>query len=488
MLNPQVIDKEKDATITAASSRNSNLIFRIIVPSCTWNPVFGYSSRCGAFIDFQRVAIHIVQICPYLVRKLIPMASVTFKAVCIASNRRKDGTYPVRIRVTYKGVSRRLPTNLVARPKDLTRTLHIKSADITSKASALIAQMQATLSDLSPFALDGWDVDRVVAHIRKSLEGESFRLDFFRYADKYLERKGAETRRSYETALNSLAAHLGERRLDVNDITKRLLVEWRDAVDARKKVTYSKGKRWETDKEQKGGQSSRMLAKLAHIFNAAKKEYNDDDRTLIPRSPFDGVPRPTPPSEGARALTVEEMQRIVDAESSGNERVALDAFILSFCLMGPNLADMWAAKQVSGTWRYYRQKTTHRRADRAEMRVEIPAEVEPALERLKKGGGDWWLPELHRIATTKNICTSKVNACLKAWAEKNGMNTEKLSFGSARKSWATIARKIGVEKALVDECLTHVGDFPVTDIYAARDFDRMNEANRKVIACLHFRG
>ena len=414
------------------------------------------------------------------------MASVTFKAVCIASNRRKDGTYPVRIRVTYKGVSRRLPTNLVAQPKDLTRTLHIKSPDINAKSQALIAQMQGTLADLSPFALDGWDVDRVVAHIRRSLAGDSFRLDFFQYADRYLACKTAQTRRAYDTALNSLAAHLGKRELDVSEITKRLLVEWRDAVDARKKVTFSKGERRETEKPQRGGQSSRMLAKLAHVFNAAKREYNDDDRTLIPRSPFDGVARPTPPSEGARALTVEELQRIVDAESQGNERVALDAFILSFCLMGPNLADMWAAKPVSGTWRYYRQKTTHRRQDRAEMQVDIPTEAEPFLARLKKGRSEWWLPELHRMATTTNVCTSKVNALLRGWAERNGMDTEKLSFGSTRKSWATLARKIGIEKALVDECLTHVGDFPVTDIYAARDFAQMNAANRKVLACLRF--
>lgn len=414
------------------------------------------------------------------------MASVTFKAVCIASNRRKDGTYPVRIRVTFKGVSRRLPTNLVAQPKDLTRSLHIKSADILDKSGALIAQMRGTLADLSPFVLDEWDVDRVVAHIKNALRGETFRLDFFQYADKYLSTKSASTRRSYEMALRSLEAYLGGRELDVNDITKRLLVGWRDAVDARKKVTYTKGRRRETDKEQKGGQSARLLAKVAHIFNEAKKEYNDDDRVLIPRSPFEGVAQKTPPSEGAEALPVETIQRMLDTEAEGNMRVALDAFLLSFCLMGPNLADMWAAKAVSGTWRYFRQKTTHRRPDRAEMRVEIPAEAEAMLGRLQDGPRGWMLPALHRIATTKDVCTGKVNERLRAWAEREGLAP--FTFGSARKSWATIARKIGVEKALVDECLTHVGDFPITDIYAARDFDQMNAANRRVLSCLRFPG
>lgn len=407
------------------------------------------------------------------------MPSVTFKAVCIASNRRKDGTYPVRIRVTFKGVSRRLPTNLVARPADLTRSLHIKSPDITSKAGALIAQMQTTLSDISPFALDGWDVDRVISHIKSKLAGQTFRLDFFQYADKYLASKSDSTRRAYTMALNSLKDHLGKRELDINDITKRMLIEWRDKVDGRKKLDF-KGR--ETNKPQKGGHSSRLLAKLAHIFNAAKKEYNDDDRVLIPRSPFDGIPKPTPPPEGARPLSQEEMQKLLDAESSGNERAALDVFIVSFATMGANMADLWAAKRSGPEWVYMRQKTKSRRQDRAEMRVTIQPELSEIIGRLQDGPGGWWLPALHRIATTKDVCTSKVNAGLKAWATREKLkDVEHLTFYSARKTWATLARKIGVEKALVDECLTHVGDFPVTDIYAARDFGQMNAANRKVM-------
>lgn len=407
------------------------------------------------------------------------MSSVTFKAVCIASNRRKDGTFPVRIRVTFKGASRRLPTNLVARPADLTRSLHIKSPDITSKAGALITQMQSTLSDLSPFALEGWDVDRVVAHIKSKLAGQTFRLDFFQYADKYLASKSDSTRRSYTMALNSLEDYLGKRELDINDITKRMLIEWRDKVDARKKLDF-KGR--ETEKPQKGGHSSRLLAKLAHIFNAAKKEYNDDDRVLIPRSPFDGIPKPTPPPEGARPLSQEEMQKMLDADSSGNERAALDVFIVSFATMGANLADLWAARRCGPEWVYMRQKTKSRRQDRAEMRVTIQPELSEIIGRLQEGPKGWWLPALHRIATTKDVCTSKVNAGLKAWAAREKLeDVEHLTFYSARKTWATLARKIGVEKALVDECLTHVGDFPVTDIYAARDFGQMNAANRKVL-------
>ena len=120
--------------------------------------------------------------------------------------------------------------------------------------------------------------------------------------------------------------------------------------------------------------------------------------------------------------------------------------------------------------------------------MDIQPELAGILARLK-GRGPYWLNVLHGFATDKDGCTHKVNRALKSWAKRSGLeDAEHFTFYSARKTWATTARRIGVEKALVDECLTHVGDFPLTDIYAARDFDRMNEANRKVLACLHFRG
>lgn len=415
------------------------------------------------------------------------MYSVTMHPVCIASNRRRDGTYPVKIRVTFKGVSRRLPTTLIAQPGDLTRTLHIKSATITAKARDLISRMQATLADISPFTLQEWDVDRVVSHIQTAMASETFRLDFFQYADGYLAGKNATTRRAYDMALASLARHLGERRLDVNDVTRSLLQRWRDDVDGQKKLHYRRkdGRLVETEKERDGtAASARHLAKLAHIFNAAKRRYNDDDRTLIPRSPFDGMDRHTPPPTGGqRNLGRAIIQlMITDTEAAGAQRVALDAFLLSFALMGANMADLYAARAFTGNvWEYHRQKTASRRADGALMRVSVPTEVSAIIGRLQDGPRGWWLPALHRIAGRKDLCTQKVNAGLRAWAASIGV--EPFTFYAARHTWASLARSrdVGIEKATVDECLCHVGDFRMTDIYAERDFALMDAANRKVL-------
>lgn len=408
---------------------------------------------------------------------------VTFHPCVVASNRRRDGTYPVKIRVTFKGVSRRLATNLVARPGDLTRSLHIKSPDILNKAQTLIAQMQDTLADLSPFTIESWDVDRVISHIRGQISGQDFRLDFFAFADKYLDCKTASTRRNYDIALNALSRFLGERRLDVNEITRARMLDFVAFVDEEPKIWVNRrtGEAKRTDKPKRAGAAARHLTALECIFNAAKLRYNDDDRVLIPRSPFDGIPRDFGEHEGQKPLPLEVMQALIRADADGVERVALDVFLLSFATMGANLADLYAAPRFTGTtWTYCRKKITTRRA---EMRVDIQPEVSEILGRLT-GRGRWWLNVLHVLAEGgPGACTTKVNSALRRIAARMGL--EPFTFYAARKSWATYARNIcGIEKATVDEALAHRGDYAIADIYIARSWGHLNEANKKVLALL----
>ena len=106
---------------------------------------------------------------------------ITYKPIIIQGGRRKDGTYPVKIRVTFKGVVRRIPTTLVCTDADLTRSGKIKNATILQRAGELITKMRSTCEGLSPFTLEDWTVDDVVNHIRDELSAEQFRLDFFAF-------------------------------------------------------------------------------------------------------------------------------------------------------------------------------------------------------------------------------------------------------------------------------------------------------------------
>lgn len=409
---------------------------------------------------------------------------ITFKAIIIPGNRRKDGTYPVNIRVTFKGKTRRLPTTLVCSPGDLTRTLKIKNATILNKSDALIARMRDAVKDLSPFDLEQQDVDWVVRHIKDSLTQEDFHLDFFEWSDRYILSKTETTRRAYSCALNTLERFLGRRSLDINDISRSLLLEFMEMVDKEPRMHYD-AKTGEIVQSRANkiprAASSRHLAKLEHLFNAAKEKYNDEDsgRILIPRSPFSKITKVYPVSNGQSNLGQDLMQRIISSQVDNDVmRTALDLFIVSFGLMGANMADLYYAKPVQEEWVYNRQKTSSRRADRAEMRVAIPEQLKPYLERLK-GKGGWWLNRLHDFASTKDFATARVNRCLKKWCEENEVDV--FTFYAARHTWASLARKEGVDKSTIDDALGHKGSFQVADIYAEKAWGLIREANRKVL-------
>ena len=404
---------------------------------------------------------------------------ITYKPIIIQGGRRKDGTWPVKIRITFKGVARRLPTTLVCTDADLTRSGKIKNATILEKANELIGRMRATTATLSSFTLEEWDVDQVVEHIRASLTASSFHLDFIAFGREFIKGKEAGTRAGYTTALNSFARFLGGGDIDVNAITRTLLVQFQEWADAQGRVFYNyrKGVYQETGKATAtGGNSGRWVSRLGHIFQAAKDRYNDEDagRILIPRSPFDSVPKKRVIHQGESCLPVEVVQSVIDARPDvPQERIALAAFVVSLGTMGANLADLYDCIPLQRPyWRYFRRKTTKRREDRAEVIVRIEAEIEPFLAILQEEPGlRWW--KSSRIADTQ------VNKYLHQWQEREGI--EPFNFYAARHTFATLGRRLGVEKATIDEALGHIGDYKVADIYAERNWSLAWEANRKVL-------
>jgi hypothetical protein len=285
--------------------------------------------------------------------------------------------------------------------------------------------------------------------------------------------------------LNALERFLGKRSIDINDISRPLLLDFMEMVDNEPWMHWDiKNQRIIPSKATKipKGASTRHLAKLEHLFNAAKDKYNDEDagRILIPRSPFSKITKVYPVSNGQSNLGQELMQRIISSQVDNDVmRTALDLFIVSFGLMGANMADLYYAKPVQEEWVYNRKKTEKRRTDRALMRVVLQGQLQTYLERLK-GSGGWWLNRLHEFASSKDFATARVNRCLKKWCEDNGV--EVFTFGAARHTWASLGRQdCKIDKSTIDDCLCHVGSFRITDIYAEKAWDLMQEANRKVL-------
>ena len=122
------------------------------------------------------------------------------------------------------------------------------------------------------------------------------------------------------------------------------------------------------------------------------------------------------------------------------------------------------------------------------MFVALEPVLGPFVEVLQRAGekaGEFWLPALH-IWGSSRIANTQVNKYLHEWQDREGL--ERFNFYAARHTFATLARRLGVEKATVDEALAHVGDYRVTDIYAERNWELSWEANRMVLALFQWPG
>lgn len=389
----------------------------------------------------------------------------TVKAVVLPSARRADGTWNVKIRVTYNRQSRWLGTPLFVTASQLTRGHNIKDATAVQNAERYVAQVRDALAKMPPFWLEGRTVDDAVRWIKRELSQPSFRLDFLAFGREVARGKGAGTARTYEVALNAFARFIGRDECDVSEITTLLLREFVEWCPPGAVAIY--------------------LSRLRHVYDQARARYNDEDAGVIriQRNPFSGVRTPRVVHQGASPLTVRTMQRLIDARTDDpDERRALDWFVLSFGLMGMNYIDLLEAEPPrDGELSYFRRKTRRRRSDKAEMRIEVPACLAPFIARQRASRGARWL-DAPREWDEQRLAR-RLNVGLRSWAEREGVNVRKLSFYSARKTWGTVARSAAckIDDGLIDDCLNHK-THALLDVYAERDWQVLNDANAKVLS------
>jgi integrase len=80
--------------------------------------------------------------------------------------------------------------------------------------------------------------------------------------------------------------------------------------------------------------------------------------------------------------------------------------------------------------------------------------------------------------------TAYLNRHLRAWATAEGLPP--FTMYAARKTFASLARKAGVEKATIDECLAHAGDMRMADLYIEKDWRIINDGARMALSLIRW--
>ena len=414
---------------------------------------------------------------------------LTIKAEIKKSELKVDGTYNVKIRFTLDRKVKRLSTNLFITSKDLTKSLKFKEDTSIKRAIDRLVLYYREQCFKLQLDQNHYSLDEIIEFLDGEQEKQQT-IDFIKFSREWIASTTIKGAPNYTTAINALVRFIGKEELDINLITLDFLESFKAFLnkerEIRTKRLMQQGKRVPSNRSL-----SLYLISIKKLFNEAKKKYNKKEKNLIliPNSPFMELEIPKQEATRKRAISADIIKKLWKLpykdmkkgyKSTCHYNLAKDCFILSFCLMGINSADLYNATEMEGyTIVYNRTKTKDRRLDKAQMKVDIPRLILPLVEKYKDKTGKRLFNFYQYYADEKDF-NKAINYGLKEICTI--LEIDDLEYYAARHSWATIAlNKAGIDKYIVHAALNHIDDaMKVTDIYIERDFVNENKANTKV--------
>lgn len=186
-----------------------------------------------------------------------------------------------------------------------------------------------------------------------------------------------------------------------------------------------------------------------------------------------------------RALRAEDLRLLPDLAADQSERRYVDYFLLSFMLLGINIGDLCALREITPDgYIEFSRKKTHRL-----YRIRVEPEAKEIIDRWHGSRLLLDVGDTYRDGDGYKSFLGRMNKCLHVLGHTEigpkGSKTRHPVFPElttywARHSWATIAARLGVSRDVIRMALGH-GEETVTDVYIDFDMALVEEANRKVL-------
>ena len=365
-----------------------------------------------------------------------------------------DGTYPVQVKVGY-GTNLYLSTGIHLAKSDWDEGLQIctgkQSRSINNILRTLLTSINNRILELRESGQ--WGV-LTSAQLREMLTNLSLTSptvgvpSLLEYIEKVKALKSDATACSYESTTNKLRCYCNPEKVHLTDLS----YAWFEGFI--KKMENEGLKRNTVSKYLKCIKTVlRYAAEDGVAVNQAYTRVNSRAETDTPM----------------RNLPVETLRRIRDTKIKGKTAVYLDAFMLSFYLIGINMADLLALPKdciVNGRLHYKRAKTGKNYS------ILVQPEAQAIID--KYPGKTHLLSFAEKVSCFRYNCNDLLNKL------ENG-----LTWYWARYSWANYAVDLDIPKDTISEALGHKHGSAVTGIYIKYSLDKVDKANRQVIDYLN---
>lgn len=374
-----------------------------------------------------------------------------------------DGRYRVYIKFRHRNQRKALPLEVYLNTSEFYRGKSGLVIRNLQKAKAVQGIVDKINNDLlnAPFFFNMYDMtlDSIVMYIK----GKKASADFFLFAYDWLKLNNASGRKNYFCALNSFSGWLNRTSIAFEEITPMLLTNYCHFLEGKPRA------------------QSLYLGIIRHLWNEAEAMYDD-----MPRTPFKRFKVPKQKPVGKRAVPKELILKIFDYKGTGTAQLARDCFIMSFCLMGMNSADLFDCRSYKdGILSYDRMKTRARRDfNPPHMEIDVPPICKETMAKYLNRRNTPYVFTFHCMYKTKENFNRAINLGMRTMMKDIlGKDKTGITYYAARHSWATIARNdLKVNKNDVNDALLHVDkSMDVTDLYILNDYTIVNEINQKVV-------
>lgn len=400
----------------------------------------------------------------------------TFKT-CIRKQR-KDGYYPVYIRIVHRTAPDYIKTDKMVDGKGLTKAMEVKDPFIVKFCTDRITQYIERLNHVD---ISTWTVKRVKEYLLSGDEDICFSDYARKHHDKMFNAGQERNARNYELAYQHLERFAGTNRVMFSHLTSTFVAAWIKSLGETKRA-----------KEM-------YPTCIRQIFKEACKEYNDYDNGIIriKTNPWVKVSIPSADKPEKLAITPEECRAFFSAPlpeskfKSPLPELGRDVAMMVLCLGGINTVDLYELKKTDyqdGIIKYKRAKTKKFRADGAYMEMRVPTILLPILEKYLTDETDEHLFSFYNRHTTSDSFGANVNIGIKKICESLNIPKEnQYCVYTFRHTWGTVAQNdCGASIDDVAFGMNHANGHKVTRGYIKIDFSPAWQLNDKVVDLIFF--
>lgn len=405
----------------------------------------------------------------------------TFKAVVQKHQQRRDGKFPVSIRVTHNRKSFYLPTGLYCSQSQINKkTFEIKDQFIIARVVKLIMDYERRAQSANSTNLSTLSAEE----LKNILLLTPTSIDYLGYC-RELAASNPKKKSALCSALG-IIENMGIKEMSVTDFNSSFLHRFKEYLDTTtlpvRKNGRIIGRKPYAQNTKKG-----YLQALCHVFRLLQRKYNTEFNTVISHNPFFNLEMYQRGITAKRSMSAKQIRSFFSLKArTKSEQETIDMMRLSFCLCGVNMIDILSFEKsalvLDGgrlSITYERHKTKGRKMSNTATSVRIEPEITDIIRKYRAPKDSKYLFKFGKLQPNYNS-TLSISHRVSRMCDANGLGH--ITPYWFRHTWATIARnECDVSKDDIDLCLAHSGNNPMADVYIRPDWSRIDRANRKVL-------